>query len=74
MNVFSYEKADGWHHPPLASKMRGIKLTQGKAVRLETPAGGGYGKAVDRDPKAVARDVAVRRVSAGEACGGYGHA
>ena len=31
LNVFSYEQDDGWKHPPLASKMRGIKLEQGQA-------------------------------------------
>ncbi len=45
MNVFSYEQADGWHNPPMASKMVGIKLKRGQAVRLETPGGGGYGDA-----------------------------
>jgi N-methylhydantoinase B len=29
MNVFHYETDDGWHVPPLASKMLGIKLRQG---------------------------------------------
>jgi N-methylhydantoinase B len=58
-NVFSYEQADGWHHPPMASKMRGIKMAQGQAVRLETPGGGGYGPASQRAPAAVARDVAL---------------
>ena len=72
MNVFSYEQADGWHHPPLASKMRGIKLTQGQAVRLETPGGGGYGQAADRDPKAVAHDVALGLITADEADKAYG--
>ncbi len=37
MNVFHYEHADGWKTPPLASKMLGIKLTKGQAVRLDTP-------------------------------------
>ena len=56
-NVFSYEQADGWHVPPLVSKMRGIALKKGQAVRLETPGGGGCGPASARDPQAVARDV-----------------
>jgi N-methylhydantoinase B len=58
MNLFRYEQEDGWHAPPLASKMLGIKLKKGQAVRLETPGGGGYGRPADRDPQAVARDVA----------------
>jgi len=59
MNVFHYEQADGWHSPPLASKMLGIKLTKGQAVRLDTPGGGGYGAASAREAQAVARDVAL---------------
>ena len=58
LNVFSYEQDDGWKHPPLASKMRGIKLRQGQAVRLATPGGGGYGASHERLPASVARDVA----------------
>ena len=57
LNAFSYEQEDGWHAPPLVSKMRGIRLTKGQAVRLQTPGGGGYGPAAERDPAAVARDV-----------------
>lgn len=72
MNVFKYEQDDGWHSPPLASKMRGIKLKAGQAVRLETPGGGGYGAASERNPKAVARDVARGLVSDAQADAVYG--
>jgi len=72
LNVFSYEQRDGWHHPPMASKMVGIALEQGQAVRLETPGGGGYGPATARDPVAVARDVAMGLVSADNATDAYG--
>jgi len=65
LNVFSYECDGGWARPPLHSKMRGIRLAQGQAVRLETPGGGGYGQALRRDPAAVAEDV--RRGLVGEA-------
>ncbi len=58
LNQFSFEQDDGWKTPPLASKMRGIKLRQGQAVRLETPGGGGYGKAEERSAADVAKDVA----------------
>jgi N-methylhydantoinase B len=74
MNVFSYEQDDGWHRPPLASKMRGIKLRPGQAVRLETPGGGGYGPAAERTAGDVAQDVARGLVSAGEADRTYGTA
>ncbi|MFD1511513.1 hydantoinase B/oxoprolinase family protein [Lacimonas salitolerans] len=72
MNVFTYEQADGWHSPPMASKMRGIKLAQGQAVRLETPGGGGYGAAGGRDPAEVARDVAQGLLSPDKATKTYG--
>ena len=67
LNVFSYEQANGWHTPPMASKMVGIELEQGQSVRLETPGGGGYGPASARAPAAVARDVAAGLVSAKKA-------
>ena len=73
-NVFSYEQTDGWHHPPMASKMRGIKLAQGQAVRLETPGGGGYGPAAQRAPAAVARDVALGLLTEDAASRLYGDA
>ena len=57
LNVFSYERDGDRARPPLHSKMRGIRLGKGEAVRLETPGGGGYGDARARDPAAVARDV-----------------
>ncbi|GGB43428.1 methylhydantoinase [Roseibium aquae] len=58
MNVFEYEEGGNWHRPAMTSKMRGIKLHKGERVRLMTPGGGGYGPAADRDPAAIARDVA----------------
>jgi N-methylhydantoinase B len=61
LNVFSYEQADGWHTPPMASKMVGIKLERGQSVRLDTPGGGGYGPASKRAPADVG--------SIGDECG-----
>ena len=74
VNVFSYEQADGWHTPPLASKMTGIKLQRGQAVRLETPGGGGYGPAAERAPESVARDVALGLLTPDAATEAYGPA
>ena len=71
-NVFAYEQEDGWKTPPLVSKMRGIKLKQGQAVRLETPGGGGYGAAARRSPDAISQDVARGLVSAEQADRAYG--
>lgn len=72
MNVFSYQNDGKWAHPPLHSKMRGIVLKQGEAVRLETPGGGGYGPATRRTPDAIARDVARDLISAEQADLSYG--
>jgi N-methylhydantoinase B len=74
LNQFTYEQDDGWKTPPLASKMRGIKLRQGQAVRLETPGGGGYGKAENRQAGDIARDVARGLVSSDAADKNYGTA
>ncbi len=74
MNRFTYEQDDGWATPPLASKMRGIKLRQGQAVRLETPGGGGYGGAAGRNAASIARDVARGLMTAGSADKTYGTA
>jgi N-methylhydantoinase B len=56
-NRFYYDSddadtVDGVKSPPLVSKITGIRLKKGQRVRLETPGGGGYGKASDR-PKAM---------------------
>ena len=72
MNQFLYEQDDGWHSPPLASKMLGMKLKRGQSVRLETPGGGGYGPPEQRAPEAVARDVALGYLSAAQATLTYG--
>ncbi len=72
MNVFSYENDGAWSHPPLSSKMRGILLKQGEAVRLETPGGGGYGPVEARDTSAIALDVARDLISAEQADMTYG--
>ena len=74
LNAFQYEQSDGWHVPPLTSKMRGIKLEQGQAVRLETPGGGGYGPVEDRAPERVARDVALGYMTPERASALYGPA
>ena len=74
MNAFAYEQEDGWKTPPLASKMLGIALKRGQAVRLDTPGGGGYGAPVDRDPKAVAADVALGYLTPDAATQAYGPA
>jgi N-methylhydantoinase B len=63
LNKFTYEQDDGYKVPPMASKMVGIKIKKGQHVHLETPGGGGYGQALERDPQAVARDFHLGYVS-----------
>ncbi len=63
INRFRYQQDDGDHEPPFASKMVGIKIARGQRLHLETPGGGGYGVALERDPEAVARDVRLGYVS-----------
>ena len=50
LNEFRFQRDDGEAEPPMASKMVGIHLKRGQAVRLETPGGGGYGDPARRDP------------------------
>jgi N-methylhydantoinase B len=62
-NVFSYQHEGQWCQPPMVSKMLGIHLKKGERVRLETPGGGGWGPAANRDTAARAHDVAQGFVS-----------
>ncbi len=57
MTRFEYEQDDGFHTPPMASKVLGVKLRRGQRVRLQTPGGGGYGDPTARDPAATAEDL-----------------
>ena len=43
--------------PPHLSKDQGIAIGPGDSVIVETPGGGGFGPAFERDPALVARDV-----------------
>ncbi len=72
LNVFGWSENGVWREPPMASKMLGMKLSRGDRVRLETPGGGGHGAAADRDPAAVARDVALGYLDADAADAAYG--
>jgi N-methylhydantoinase B len=49
-----------------------LHFKRGDVVRLMTPAGGGFGHAINRDPEAVVRDVRRGVVSAKAACTNYG--
>lgn len=71
-NRFRFEQADGFHEPPMASKIVGIHIDRGQKLRLETPGGGGYGDPLARDPEYVARDVRLGFVSPEAARSEYG--
>ena len=73
LNRFAFETEDGEGTPPMASKMVGIKLRKGQAVRLETPGGGGYGAKSEREMGAVERDVRLGYVSPSAAHNDYGY-
>ncbi|MEK9753936.1 MAG: hydantoinase B/oxoprolinase family protein, partial [Rhodospirillaceae bacterium] len=56
----------------LPGKVTAFQLRRGDVVIEETAGGGGYGDPLDRDPAAVARDVAYGYVSPAEARLAYG--
>ena len=66
-NVFSYQHEGKWCKPPMVSKMLGIQLQKGECVRLETPGGGGWGLATDREVVSRNRDEALGYVKKSEA-------
>lgn len=72
LNTFHYEQADGEHVPPMASKIVGVHIDRGQKLRLETPGGGGYGHALDRDPESVARDLRLGYITAEHTEADYG--
>ena len=63
LNRFSFEQDDGFHEPPMASKIVGVTIKRGQRVRIESPGGGGYSVAERRDPAAVAADLRLGYVT-----------
>ena len=63
LNRFTFDTPNGKAAPPLVSKVVGVKIARGQRVRLETPGGGGYGPASERDRARVARDVRLGYVT-----------
>jgi N-methylhydantoinase B len=72
LNTFHYEQADGEHVPPMASKIVGVHIERSQRLRLETPGGGGYGRALDRNPESVARDLRLGYITAEHTEADYG--
>ncbi len=71
LNRFQFEQDDGYHEPPMASKIVGVKIKRGQHVRIESPGGGGYGPAERRDPAAVAADLRLGYVTSAGAARDY---
>ena len=72
LNKFYFEHDEGVLSPPMGSKMVGIQLKRGQAVRLESPGGGGYGEPVLRPIDAVVEDLRLGYISATKARSEYG--
>jgi N-methylhydantoinase B len=72
LNRFSFETDTGTGHPPMASKMVGIPLKRGQAVKIDAPGGGGYGTPGGRKRAAIARDIALGYVTPEAAFADYG--
>lgn len=72
LNRFTWEADDGEHSPPLVSKVTGVPVPKGRAVRLQTPGGGGWGEPSQRSLDEIARDVRLGYVTAEAARRDYG--
>jgi N-methylhydantoinase B len=72
LNSFHYQQADGDHVPPMASKIVGVHIERTQRLRLETPGGGGYGRAFERNPESVARDLRLGYITAEHTEADYG--
>jgi N-methylhydantoinase B len=71
LNRFRFEQDDGFHEPPMASKIVGVRIKRGQHVRIESPGGGGYRPAERRAPEAVAADLRLGYVTAEGAARDY---
>ena len=66
-NEVTVWRAGEAYTPIHLSKEQDIALAPGDRVRVKTPGGGGYGKAFERDPAAVAEDVRLERYTVEQA-------
>ena len=64
LNRFTWWEDGQPRHPPMVSKVAGVRLQAGSRLRLETPGGGGWGDPALREAKARARDVRLGYVGA----------
>ena len=56
-NTVTVERGGETYTPLHLSKEQGIPITEGDAITVETPGGGGYGNPEARDPAKTARDL-----------------
>jgi N-methylhydantoinase B len=72
-NRYGVERRDGALVPiETPGKISGLPLRQGDLVTQQAAGGGGYGDPLEREPAAVARDVAYGYVTVGDARAAYG--
>ena len=71
-NVISFDTGEGPETPAMTSKAVGIKLQRGDTVHISSPGGGGYGPPGERDPEAVAADLALGYETAAHVRDAYG--
>ena len=71
LNRFVWDGDGGPQEAPMASKVTGVKLAAGQKLRIETPGGGGWGDATDRDPNAIASDIRNEFISQATAANVY---
>jgi N-methylhydantoinase B len=67
-----YMNGDGSHQEKLPATFSDLAINEGQVIRLETPAGAGFGNAFERDPERVLEDVISGKVSAEAARRLYG--
>ena len=55
-NTVLVERGGESYTPLHLSKEQGISITEGDAITVQTPGGGGYGDPAKRDPALIERD------------------
>ncbi|MGE3925819.1 MAG: hydantoinase B/oxoprolinase family protein [Lautropia sp.] len=66
-----YVMARGQQDERIIDSKTTVRVAPDKSVCIETPGGGGYGRAAERDPQAVLRDVRQGKVSEARALSVY---
>jgi N-methylhydantoinase B len=72
LNTVAIVQKGKTYHPPHLSKDQDITIEAGDCIVVSTPGGGGFGRAFDRDPGAVAHDVARGYYTVAQAADAFG--